>query len=132
MKAIKYIGKKPERSDSVADTGLVWKPNQVHIVTDAVGERLIAHPDVWVSVPIEEAMGAGAKKPDVTDAKPKKKSTPEDDIQPTPNLRDMSLMELRKHAKSIGITLPARITEATARRKLHDEHRARNLRGRGG
>lgn len=131
MKAIQYIGKKPQRSDSVADTGLVWAPGQVHIVTDAVAERLLAHPDVWASVPIEAAM-AGSAKPDVTDAKPKKASTPEDDTQTAPSLGNMNLMELRKYAKTIGVSLPAKITEATARRKLHDEVRAQNLRGRGG
>lgn len=131
--AIQYVGKKPQRSDSVADTGLVWTPGQVHVVTDSVAERLLAHPDVWAKVSIEDAIETAGKKPakDVTDAKPKKKSTPEDDVPATPNLSNMNLMELRKHAKSIGVTLPGRITETTARRKLHDEVKARNLRSRG-
>ena len=135
-KGIMYVGKKPKRPDTVANTGLVWVPGQVHIVTDSVADALLKHPDIWAEKPIEQVIEdagkATPKKAEVTDSKPLPKSKPEEDIQPTPNLRDMNLAELRKHAKSVGIALPARITEATARRKLHDEHRARNLRGRGG
>lgn len=136
MKAIKYVGKKTSRTDSVADTGLVWKQGQVHVVTDAVAERLLAHPDVWAESSLEEAMEAGTTKApaknevDVTDAKPKKPRSEDDDEPMTSvNTRDMSLTELRNYARShLNMTLPARITEETARRKVNEELRIRSRR----
>lgn len=128
MKAIRYIGKKASRSDSMADTGLTWAQGQVHVVTDQAAERLLAHKDIFVEVPIEEAMrGANSKKPDVTDSKKKPKPTVEDDFQPVPNLSNMNLIELRKFAKKEGIALPARITERTARVKVAEAMKLKHL-----
>lgn len=44
---ILYVGKKPSKNDTVAGTGLVWAPGQVHEVTDEAAVRLLKHPDVW-------------------------------------------------------------------------------------
>ena len=121
MKAIKYVGKKPQRSDSVADTGLVWKAGQVHVVTDAVASRLLQHPDCWAEVQLETAVAEAGRKPDVTDSKPK--PVVKDEMTPFErvNTRDMSLNELRDYARShLSETLPPRITEETARRKVND------------
>ncbi len=126
MKAIRYIGKKPSRSDSMADTGPTWKQGQVHVVTDQAAERLLAHKDIFAEVPIEDAMGA-KKKLDVTDSKPKKTATVEDDFQPVANLSNMNLLELRKFAKKEGIALPARITERTARVKVAEAMKLKHL-----
>lgn len=46
MKII-YVGKKPSKNDTVAGTGLVWAPEQVHEVADDAAARLLKHPDVW-------------------------------------------------------------------------------------
>lgn len=133
MKAIKYVGKKPSRPDTVANTGLVWFPDTVHIVTDQVASALLQHPDIWAEVDLEQAVSDAGKvtsgKPDVTDSKPK----PAKRDEPTPlervNVRDMSLNELRAFAKShLNVALPARITEDTARRKVNEEMRLRKLR----
>lgn len=140
MKAITYVGKKSSRSDSVAETGLVWKPGQVHVVTDAVAEKLLKHADVWAAVEIEQAVKDAGKKEeqdalkrDVTDLP--KKEKPKDDMTPFErvNTRDMSLNALRAYARShLNITLPARITEQTARAKVNAEVKLRNLRAREG
>jgi len=45
--AIKYIGKKAQQRDTVADTGLVWLPGQVHVVPTVLGLKFLKHPDVW-------------------------------------------------------------------------------------
>lgn len=44
---IGYCGKKPERADTVAGTGLVWTPDTVHEVPAAAAARLLNHPDIW-------------------------------------------------------------------------------------
>lgn len=127
MKAIKYIGKKARRSDSMADTGLTWAQGQVHVVTDQAAERLLPHKDIFVEVPIEEAMGGAKSTPDVTDSKKKPRATVEDDFQPVPNLSNMNLIELRQFARKQGIALPARITERTARTKVADAMKLKHL-----
>jgi hypothetical protein len=51
MDQIQYIGKKPEKRDNVAGTGLVWTPGQAHPVEDPKKVALLlAHPDVWARV----------------------------------------------------------------------------------
>lgn len=117
MMAVKYIGKKPYRSDSVCGTGLVWTPGQVHVVTDDVGSRLIRHTDVWANVEITDAMADAA----IPVAAPKKAAKKEED-EPRAELVNfgaMKLPALRDYARAhFNTTLPARITEETARRKV--------------
>lgn len=48
---IKYVGKKDVEHDTVAGTGLVWGPGEVHEVPEAAALRLLNHPDVWEAVP---------------------------------------------------------------------------------
>lgn len=50
MKYIRYIGDKPRKHDTVARTGLVWRPGQVREVADDAAERLLRYPSVWVEV----------------------------------------------------------------------------------
>jgi hypothetical protein len=47
MIAIQYIGGKPLKYDNVAGTGLVWTPDQVHVVSDSDGTKLLLHSGVW-------------------------------------------------------------------------------------
>ena len=44
---VQYIGKKREKEDNVAGTGLVWTPGQIHFVPPLVAQKLARHPDVW-------------------------------------------------------------------------------------
>ena len=44
---IGYCGQKPEQADTVAGTGLVWKPGTTHQVPRAIAAVLLNHPDVW-------------------------------------------------------------------------------------
>lgn len=54
-KAIQYIGNKPRREDTVANTGLAWEPGEVHVVHDtAAAIKLLSYRDVWKEVPMPE------------------------------------------------------------------------------
>lgn len=54
MKAIRYIGTKGSKRDNVAGTGLSWAPNQIHVVSDERGVKLLDFPSVWEEVPAEQ------------------------------------------------------------------------------
>lgn len=45
---ITYVGKKAQREDSVAGTGLVWRQGQTLPVPIAAAAALLRHPDTWV------------------------------------------------------------------------------------
>lgn len=61
MSLIEYIGKKPQKADNVAGTGLVWAPGQTHEVKDPKAiEKLLFHKDVWALVD-REALAAKAE-----------------------------------------------------------------------
>lgn len=48
MKKVIYIGLKPQKSDNVSDTKLVWHRGQVHEIHDeAKAEKLLSYPDIW-------------------------------------------------------------------------------------
>lgn len=51
MRAIKYVGLKPEKLDTVAGSGTIWKNGQTIEVNDIVAAKLLNHPDVWEEVP---------------------------------------------------------------------------------
>ena len=44
---VKYIGRRPEYSDGLYNTGL-WKKDQVKLVEVAVAKQMLNHPDVYV------------------------------------------------------------------------------------
>ena len=44
---ITYVGKKALREDSVAGTGLVWRPGETLAVPIAAAATLLRYPDVW-------------------------------------------------------------------------------------
>lgn len=44
---ITYVGKKAQREDSVAGTGLVWRQGETLPVPVAAAAALLRHPDTW-------------------------------------------------------------------------------------
>jgi len=46
---IEYVGKKPNKVDNIANTGLTWAPGQIHIVPPLVALKLLvpAYADIW-------------------------------------------------------------------------------------
>ena len=44
---VKYIGKKQEKTDNVANTGLTWTRGQIHGVPPVAAQILAKHPTVW-------------------------------------------------------------------------------------
>jgi len=47
---IQYVGKKAQKTDNVAGTGLTWTPGQVHIVPPLVAQKLARFADIWREV----------------------------------------------------------------------------------
>lgn len=45
-----YIGRKEQKGDNVAGTGLVWSSGQIHEVSDEKkAAKLLEHPNVWAN-----------------------------------------------------------------------------------
>lgn len=86
MTAIKYIGKKPVKTDNVAGTGTVWNgPGDVQNVDkpEAVA-KLLAHTGIWVR---EEAEAKPVALSEVTNTAPK----PPETKAPTENTAGLTL-----------------------------------------
>lgn len=49
---IRYIGKKPTKSDTIFSTGAVWKPDQVHNFAEPMARRLLQHTDSYEEAPV--------------------------------------------------------------------------------
>lgn len=49
---IRYIGKKPTKSDTIFSTGAVWAPDQVHNFAEAMARRLLQHTDSFEEAPV--------------------------------------------------------------------------------
>lgn len=105
MFQIGYCGAKQERADTVAGTGLVWKPDTVHTVTEAVAAKLLNHPDIWYVVEaLEVEPDKPAKKAETqTETKTetetgKKEEKTEDDPFAHVNLQAMTKDALAKFA----------------------------------
>jgi hypothetical protein len=60
---IQYIGKKALCHDSVAGTGLTWRPGEVHPVPIAQALMLLRHTDVWATEDGEQVAAAPALTP---------------------------------------------------------------------
>lgn len=49
---IRYIGKKPTKSDTIFSTGAVWTPDQVHNFAEPMAKRLLQHTDSFEEAPV--------------------------------------------------------------------------------
>lgn len=79
---IQYVGKKPSRPDTVAGTGLIWTPGQVHAVEEDAALKLLKHPDIWESIGTEDVGGKVAEKVEAKKAEAKKKAEKKDKEDP--------------------------------------------------
>ena len=50
---IRYIGRKPQKTDNVADTGAVWQPGQVINFPMDVARKFLSHNNVWAMVDVD-------------------------------------------------------------------------------
>jgi hypothetical protein len=133
MIAIKYVGQKAQRADTVAGTGLVWKKGEIHVVPDAVAPKLLAHADIWrvadltdpaeltnVGLVIDDSEQAQQQAPQEPQQQQQEQDTQqaENELALTPvlpnNLADMPPAEIAQFAKrSFDIDLdPAAMTTA--------------------
>ena len=111
---IEYVGIKPSRADTVAGTGLVWTPGQVHEVGDAKAKRLLAHPDIWREV--RPVAVSDNYEPGVSGVAVYADGAMEaENVSIPPNIDTMNDGQLRALAKARGI-------------KVHHKHSAETIR----
>lgn len=111
MTKIQYIGKKPQRIDTVAGTGIVWAGNgDVQLVPSDAAKRMLQHPDIWAIAEDQEPSNEPAGEPTPTpsaEAEPAESgpqvaaiSLPDGTIQA---LDGMSKEALHDLAKALGV-----------------------------
>lgn len=89
---IKYVGAKAQKSDNVANTGLVWTPGQVHFVPPSDAFLLMKHPDVWVVPADFDVADVGVALGELPNKRPE---TPEEEASdPLPRLEQMTKQEI--------------------------------------
>lgn len=112
---IKYIGAKARKVDTVADTGLVWEVDTVHLVPPAVAARLLRHPDVWA----EGEAAEGAEAALVPRPVPREAEEPVTLKVGLPNLTAMNKADLAQLAQSrFGVTLPQSMKAADMKAQI--------------
>lgn len=51
---VKYIGKKPQKTDSICMTNYIWQKGATLLVPDDIALRLFQYPDVWAEGSIDD------------------------------------------------------------------------------
>jgi len=101
---VRYIGRKGEKVDNVAGTGLVWQRGQVHFVPPLVAQKLARYPDTWKIISFDEVEAdpgqVGLVVTDATSAMPLKSSVPELPTFDLPNLQGMHANDIVTYAAS--------------------------------
>lgn len=109
---IAYVGKKPERTDTVAGTGLVWTPDTQHDVSEAVAAKLLEHPDIWACV--------GEKDADVPAETPAIKEKEKEEPFAHVNLADMSKAKIADYAaRTFNVTIDS--SNKTSKQSMIDQ-----------
>lgn len=83
--AVKYVGKKPVKTDTVAGTTTIWSGNgDIQIVEHLAAVKLLQYPNVWVSADKKEQAESSENKDTVAAAKvPDSKPAPKSE-EPKP------------------------------------------------
>lgn len=113
---VKYIGKKAQKTDNVAGTGLSWSAGEIHLLKPGAAGQLLKHGDIWQEVGIDELnahpeligrIDAGAEPP-------KLKKPDKDNVVTLPaNLAKMNKSELQAYALgTFNETLPETMKNA--------------------
>ena len=92
MPLVQYVGKKPQKTDNVAHTGLVWTPGEALEVPAEAALKLIQHPDVWRLKEGEKI----SRKALAEFAKAKPEKPEEDERDPLENFPKVDLNSLDK------------------------------------
>lgn len=71
-KLVQYVGKKPQKRDTVAGSGLVWQRGEVIEVETQIANRLLRYPDVWKEYLEGGLADAGDAEPATKKPAPKK------------------------------------------------------------
>lgn len=114
MKNVRYIGKKDQKADNVAGTGIVWNgPSDVQQVPDSAFAKLMQHPGVWEDAGADAVDGHATNtaetetNPQNTETEPSESATTVrvedtvdvDSLPPMPNLDGMDKPALRDFAQ---------------------------------
>ena len=57
-KLIKYVGKRPQKRDTVTLSGLIWEQGETLEVPVEIANKLVQYPDVWQQVRRESPLSA--------------------------------------------------------------------------
>lgn len=112
---VKYIGKKKEKIDNVAGTGLAWSIGQIHYVPPLTAQKLSRVTDVWQIVDdqtIENDPAAVGLVLTETESEPNDEQPKEPDAHlqtfDLPNLSGMTKPDIATYAQAnFNVTLPA-------------------------
>lgn len=107
---VKYIGKKIQKADNVAGTGLSWSAGEIHLLKPGAAGQLLKHADIWKEVGVDELNAH----PELigridTGAEPSIVKKPDEDYVVTlpSNLAQMKKSELQAYALgTFNETLP--------------------------
>lgn len=107
---VKYIGKKIQKADNVAGTGLSWSAGEIHLLKPGAAGQLLKHADIWMEVGVDELNAH----PELigridTGAEPSIVKKPDEDYVVTlpSNLAQMKKSELQAYALgTFNETLP--------------------------
>lgn len=107
---VKYIGKKIQKADNVAGTGLSWSAGEIHLLKPGAAGQLLKHADIWKEVGVDE-LNAHAELIGRIDtgAEPSIVKKPDEDYVVTlpSNLAQMKKSELQAYALgTFNETLP--------------------------
>jgi hypothetical protein len=81
MVPIKYVGLKPEVTDTVAETGLMWRSGEIQFVPDWAVAKLVYHTDTWVRATADDLDAAGLIRPDASEPERRKPEPEVDDME---------------------------------------------------
>jgi hypothetical protein len=119
MKAIKYIGSKPQGvKDLICGTGLTWAHGETVVVTDEQAEKLLRYPEIWAidgETTTEQLTGLESATTEASTEADKDKDEEEEvfDNPPPNNLERMNKADIAQYAmREHGLQFHAKDTKA--------------------
>ena len=117
--SIRYIGKKESHEDTVASTGIVWKPGMVKPVTREQAAILLAYPDCWEDARAESVRAKDTIKP-VRPSDRRYTETDERDYPPLVNLKALDKTGLQQYSiRHLGKKLDEDMSEDAMREAVN-------------
>jgi hypothetical protein len=116
MIQVRYIGRKPVRTDNISNSGAVWiGAGDVQPVADEAWAKLRAHPDVWELAEADDPAPAGLS---LADATPAANTAPAEPLAKPENWDALTAAELKAWAKAAGKKIDGRLSADAMRLAL--------------